>query len=98
MDAPQIDFGAMYMGERMQRVVQLFNGCPTEAHFDLSFGPATEMGPADASGPMGAQSDDPHASFLRLARIRVRKAHGSTRLAGRGKLLLSVIIIHCFLV
>ena len=62
------------MGERSQRVVELHNGGPSEARFDLSFGPASDMGAADGSDPPGGAggSDDPHATFLNLARVRVR--------------------------
>lgn len=65
----QVDFGAAYMGERRSRTITLHNASPAEARFDLSFGPASEMGPADGGGLGG---EDAHAAFLRLARIRVR--------------------------
>lgn len=72
----QIEFGTSYMGECSQQVIELHNGGPSEARFDLSFGPASDMGAADGSGPAaaGGGSDDPHAAFLRLARARVRPA------------------------
>lgn len=65
----QVDFGAAYTGERRSRTITLHNASPAEARFDLSFGPASEMGPADGGGLGG---EDAHAAFLRLARIRVR--------------------------
>ena len=54
------------MGSASTRAVLLYNGSPTEARFDLSYGPAAEMAPLDAG------DDDAHTAFLRLARVRVR--------------------------
>jgi hypothetical protein len=70
---PQVDFGAAYFGERLQRTLLLRNAGPGEARFDLSFGPSSEMGPADGGPRSSSGSDDPHTTFLKLARIRVRE-------------------------
>jgi hypothetical protein len=65
----KVEFGTAYSGARLQHTIHLHSGCPAGTRFDLSYGPASEMGPADGSG-LG--NDDPHSSFLKLARIRVR--------------------------
>ncbi|KAI8473771.1 MAG: hypothetical protein J3K34DRAFT_497953 [Monoraphidium minutum] len=89
-----VDFGAAYFGERSQRSVLLYNGGPSEARFDLSFGPASELGPADGTGPGGGGGGgDAHANFLRAkareeadAAVRVWPLAGSIPAYGTARL------------
>lgn len=74
----QLDFGSLFFGETQRQVIAIFNNGPTEAKFDLSYGNVADMGPAEATGPLGGEGDggEPYAGYLKVARIRVRTTAG----------------------
>lgn len=71
----QLNFGGMFFGEAVTRIITVFNNGPAEARFDLSYGSKADMAAIAATENEGPTGDDQHAAFLRMARIRVRRCH-----------------------
>jgi hypothetical protein len=67
----QLNFGSMFFGESLVKQVAILNNSPTEARFDLSYGSTADM-KAIAGADKADGDDSQHASFLQMARVRVR--------------------------
>jgi hypothetical protein len=61
----------MFFGEALVKQVAILNNSPTEARFDLSYGSTADM-KAIAGSDKADGDDSPHATFLQMARVRVR--------------------------
>jgi hypothetical protein len=70
----QLNFGSMFFGEALTKQVAIFNNSPSEARFDLSYGSTADMKAIASADKTADRDDSPHATFLQMARVRVRTA------------------------